>query len=178
MSTETTSQAKRAVRESVLLNPAPPERVFPLLCPVREADWLPQWKYRLVYSQSGVAELGCVFTTPNEDGPETTWIIMHHDPAKFEVAFAWVRPQMLAARLEIWLSPAGQGKTSARWRYTFTALSPAGERELEVMSAAWFEGRMRRLEKAMNHYLEHGAIATGPEWESMALWRPKAEQRG
>jgi len=155
MSTEKTLLAKRAVRESVLLNPAPPERVFPLLCPVREADWLPQWKYRLVYSQSGVAELGCVFTTPNEGGPET----------KFEVAFAWVRPQMLATRFEIRLSPAGQGQTRAHWRYTYTALSATGERELEGMDAAWFERRMRRLEKAMNYYLEHGAIIIGPEWE-------------
>ncbi len=165
MSTEKTSQGKRAVRESVLLNPAPPERVFPLLCPVREADWLPQWKYRLVYSQSGVAELGCVFTTPNEGGPETTWVVTHHDPAKFEVAFAWVRPQMLATRFEIRLSPSDQGQTRAHWRYTYTALSAAGQRELEGMDAAWFERRMRRMEKAMNYYLEHGAIITGPEWE-------------
>jgi hypothetical protein len=72
---------------------------------------------------------------------------------------------MLATRLEIWLSPAGQSNTSARWRYTYTALSAAGERELESMDVAGFEHRMRRLGKAINHYLEHGAIISAAEWE-------------
>ena len=166
-----TPQAKRVVCEFVQLNTRPPEQVFPLLCPVREAEWLPGWKYRLVYSQSGVAELGAVFTTPNlgagtapkEDGPETTWIITHYDPAKFEIAFAWVRPQMLATRLEIALAPAAQDCTRSRIRYTYTALSAEGARELESMEAT-FEQRMRRWEKAINHYLEHGTIISDAEW--------------
>ena len=165
MSTDQTTRAMRVVYELVLLNPAAPERVFPLLCPVREADWLPQWQYRLIHSQSGAAELGAIFTTPNPEGPETTWIVTHYRPAEFEIAFAWVRPEMLACRLEIFLSPAAPDSTRALWRYTYTALSPAGERELERMDAAWFKHRMRRLEAAINHYLEHGSIISGREWE-------------
>ena len=42
---------------------APPERVFPLLCPIKEYDWIPQWRCEMIYSKSGVAELGCVFKT-------------------------------------------------------------------------------------------------------------------
>lgn len=33
-----------------------PEQVFPLLCPVREADWIPGWTTDWVISESGVAE--------------------------------------------------------------------------------------------------------------------------
>jgi hypothetical protein len=159
-----TSQAKRVVCEFVQSNPKPPEQVFPLLCPVREAEWLPQWKYRLIYSQSGVAELGAVFTTPNDGGPETTWVVTHYDPTKFEIAFAWVRPQMLATRLQISLAPAGEDRTRLHIRYTYTALSPEGEREIERMEAA-FQQRMRRWERSINYYLEHGTMIPAAEWE-------------
>ena len=41
--------------------PAPPAEVFPLLCPVREHDWVEGWQAEVLHSESGVAELGCVF---------------------------------------------------------------------------------------------------------------------
>ena len=42
---------------------APPAAVFPLLCPVREADWIDGWNPLLVLSHSGLAEPDCVFVT-------------------------------------------------------------------------------------------------------------------
>ena len=53
----------RATRTFVQKLVAPPERVFPLLCPVREADWLDGWDPLAVYTDSGIAEPGCVFIT-------------------------------------------------------------------------------------------------------------------
>ena len=38
-------------------------KVFPLLCPVREADWIDGWNPVLVLTQSGFAEQDCVFIT-------------------------------------------------------------------------------------------------------------------
>src|SRR6266481_7636473 len=40
---------------------APPAKVFPLLCPVREAEWAEGWLPELVISSSGIAEGDCVF---------------------------------------------------------------------------------------------------------------------
>jgi len=37
---------------------ARPDVVFPLLCPVREAEWLDGWDYKMIYSESGVVEEG------------------------------------------------------------------------------------------------------------------------
>jgi hypothetical protein len=37
---------------------APPEEVFPLLCPVRETEWVRGWDPIVVYSHSGLAEPG------------------------------------------------------------------------------------------------------------------------
>ncbi len=99
-------EAKRVTHEFTQTNNAPPDRVFPLLCPVREADWVPGWEYRLVYSQSGIAELGCVFTTPNPDGVDSTWIVTEYEPPR-RTAFAWVWPNMIATLIEIQLEPAG-----------------------------------------------------------------------
>ena len=42
---------------------APVEKVFPLLCPVREYEWIDGWSCRLVHSESGFAEKGAIFTT-------------------------------------------------------------------------------------------------------------------
>src|SRR5208337_1423375 len=132
-----TFAAKRVSHEYTQTNDAPPEKVFPLLCPVREADWVPGWQYRLIYSESGVAEHGCVFITPNEDGTETTWIVTDYDPASFCIAFAWVNPGLVAAQIRICLSKSSEtpspghtllghtllGHTSALIRYTYTGLS-------------------------------------------------------
>ena len=163
---ENTLPAKRVVREFMQSNSGSPEKVFPLLCPVREAEWLPQWKYRTIYSKSGVAELGGVFATPNDGGQETIWIVTHYDPAKCKIAFSWIWPQVLAAQFEIALSAIGKDRSRSLWRYTYTVLSPAGTRQLDSTDAAWFEHKMRRVETALNHYLEQGTIISGPEWEN------------
>ena len=111
---------------------------IPLLCPVREADWLPGWKYRLIYSDSGVAELGCVFTTPNPPGSaapdrasaETTWIVTDYDPAAFRIAYLWINPGRVITELVIQLTRSGVEETRSHIRYRYTGLSPEGNREL------------------------------------------------
>ena len=132
--------------------------MFPLLCPVREADWLPGWKYTLIYSDSGVAEEGCVFSTPNDAGPETIWMTTHYDPAAFTIAYAWVQPGMIVTQLRISLSPAPAGKTKAHIHFSYTALSPAGNVALASYSPEWFRSRMQHWEKAINHYLRTGEL--------------------
>ena len=149
---------KRVAHEYRQHNVAPPEKVFPLLCPVREGDWAPGWKYRLVFSESGVAEPGCVFATPNEDGTETTWMVTNYDPAAFSIAFAWVNPGLVATQLMISLERHAQDTTDARIRYVYTGLSPNGNREVERYSQAWFREQMEDWEAAINHYLKTGQL--------------------
>lgn len=153
-----TFNAKRVSHEYTQTNDAPPEKVFPLLCPVREADWVPGWEYRLIYSASGVAEYGCVFSTPNDTGPETIWMTTHYDPAAFTIAYAWVEPGMIATQLRISLSPAPGGNTRARICYLYTGLSVAGNATLERYTPAWFREKMQGWEAAINHYLRTGKL--------------------
>ncbi len=157
--------AQRVIHEYTQTNSAPPEKVFPLLCPVREAEWVPGWQYRMIYSQSGVAEAGCVFATPNDDGSETVWMVTDYDPSAFRIAFAWVNPGLVAAQIRIVLTRKPQGTTEALIRYTYTGLSPAGNKEIERYDREWFQHKMRSWETAINHYLRTGKIISAPGWE-------------
>jgi hypothetical protein len=158
-------ESTRATHEYTQTNSAPPERVFPLLCPVREADWVPEWQYRIIYSQSGVAELGCVFVTPNEDGSETIWLVTDYDPAAFAIAFAWVNAGLVAAQIRIRLEAKSSQQTTAHIHYTYTGLSEQGNREVERYDHAWFQHKMQSWETAINHYLRTGKKIDAGAWE-------------
>ena len=161
----TAFNAMRVRHEYTQTNDAPPEKVFPLLCPVREADWVPDWKYRLIYSSSGVAEDGCVFTTPNDAGTETIWMVTHYDPEAYTIAYAWVEPGTIATQLRISLAPAPGGKTNAKIRYLYTGLSPAGNAALERYTPEWFQKKMQAWEAAIHHYLRKGQLIPADAWE-------------
>ncbi len=160
-------QGKRVTHEYTQNNVASPERVFPLLCPVREADWVPGWQYRLIYSESGMAEHGCVFITPNEDGSEATWVVTDYNPASFRIAFAWVNPGLVTAQIRISLSRSAEapGNSSALIRYTYTGLSVEGNREVERYDQKWFQHKMQGWEVAINHYLQTGERIDAAGWE-------------
>ena len=146
---------KRACHSYTQTIHAAPEEVFPLLCPVREHDWVPGWSTDWVLSESGIAERGCVFQTPGEDGlPAAVWVITEHDADAFHVAMVKTQPGYLVTRLEIDLAAAEGGETLATVNYKYTALGPRGEAFVDACTAEWYEGFMRGWEDAMNRYLE------------------------
>jgi hypothetical protein len=49
-------KADRIFRTNTIQVEAPPEKVFPLLCPVREYDWVEPWKCEMIYTDSGFVE--------------------------------------------------------------------------------------------------------------------------
>jgi hypothetical protein len=59
---------------------ATPEKVFPLLCPTREYDWIEHWRCQMVHSESGFAELDCVFTTDFPHVGDETWVVSVYRP--------------------------------------------------------------------------------------------------
>ena len=87
---------------------ASPSRVFPLLCPVREADWIDGWNPILVLSQSGYAEQDCVFVT-DAKVHDSIWYITRHDPARFFVEMIKITPSVTACKLTIRVRPAKPG---------------------------------------------------------------------
>ncbi len=158
-------QAAHITHEYTQTNLARPERVFPLLCPVREADWVPGWRYRLIFSQSGVAELGCIFATPNEDGSQTTWMVTEYDPVAFRIGFVWMNPGLLATQIRIRLERESGDRTTTQIQYAYTGLSERGNAEVERYDEAWFREKMQSWEAAINHYLNTGKCVVAGAWE-------------
>jgi len=133
---------------------APPHVVFPLLCPVRERDWVPGWDPAWVVSHSGLAEEDCVFATDDEHG-RSTWIITDHDPVDYRIRMYKVTPDFVVTRLDIALFPLRDNATTADVRYGFTALSPEGEAFVASRTSDWYLRFMEAWERGLNAHL-HG----------------------
>jgi hypothetical protein len=134
---------------------APAERVFPLLCPVREVDWAVGWAPRLIVSASGVAERDCVFVTPGE--PDAIWYVTRHEPQEWFVEMLKVTPEITACRLDIQLVPRGE-ECFADVRYTHTSLGPRGDAFVAAFTADYYRNFMQAWEKEINHYLTTGRM--------------------
>jgi hypothetical protein len=139
-----------------------PAEVFPLLCPVREVEWVPGWTARLVLSHSGVAEPDCVFMTPDQAASpeaEAIWTVLQHDPAAGIVEMLKVTPGFLVVRLTIVLRPREPAGCDATVTYRYTALGPAGEEYVRERTAAAYAEFMRGWENALNTFLGASARA-------------------
>jgi hypothetical protein len=135
---------------------ASPDKVFPLLCPVREAEWADGWLPELVISSSGVAERDCVFITSDKLGT-ALWYITRHEPAALFVEMLKIVPGVTACRLNIQLSEEGTG-CIANITYAHTSLGPAGDEFVARFTTEYYQKFMQAWEKALNHFLTTGRL--------------------
>ena len=139
---------------------AEPARVLPLLCPVREAEWLEGWDPLVVFSDSGVAEPGCVFVTHAEPA-DAVWVITRHEPDAGFIEMLKISPQVTACRLTIQLTPSASG-TDAEITYSHTSLGPRGDAFVAAFTEEHYREMMRNWQTRINYYLEHGrALGAG-----------------
>lgn len=141
----------RAVFTGSQTYPSPPEEVFPMLCPVREYEYLPPWECDIVYPEQGLAEAGGVFTTslPKDGGIKDVWVISRYEQVK---AIEFVRVNELRTMLyTIELERTPDNTTIARWQQTLTGLSPEGNSHVRACTqeeftevVAYIEDRLRR----------------------------------
>lgn len=151
----------RITRTFVQTIVAPPDRVFPLLCPVRETEWLEGWGdgLEILHSRSGLAEEGCVFRKTTPDGPETVWMITRHDADARAVEFVRVTTGLAATRLRIRVENTEDESSRVHIEYTATPLGDRGRAFLaETFSETAFEQNMRGWETSMNHWLRTGQL--------------------
>ena len=138
-------------------HPVPPGSVFPLLCPVRERDWLAGWDPTIVFTRSGITEPGCVFTTVGPEGALDVWTVSRHDPTQGVVEFVVVVTDLYVMTLDIALCAEPEG-TRTVWRRTFTAFTPEGKRTIKALDDEQHGKRIAHLEASINHYLETGTM--------------------
>jgi hypothetical protein len=134
---------------------AAPEVVFPLLCPVREADWIEGWDPLLVVSTSGVAERDCVFLTLAKPA-NAIWYITRHEPDSGFVEMIKIAPNVTACRLSIQLR-AVEGGCEADVTYAHTSLGRDGDAFVASFTADFYRRFMQDWESRINHYLREGS---------------------
>ena len=131
---------------------ATPQDVFPLLCPTREADWIPGWDCRLIYTDSGYAEELVMWTT-DENNPalgEAFWVFTDYQQDEYVKFVVFKDDLMLHVRIDV--KDNGDGTTSGIWRPTFTALTEQGNVMLENLPSD--EERSASLSQNISKYLK------------------------
>jgi hypothetical protein len=149
-------EAKRIERTYRQTINATPGKVFPLLCPMREAEWLDGWQYSMIYSESGLVEEGAVFSTPYEGEEDTVWIVTKHDPKKHEVAFARFTHNSRTCELRIAVKHKAENSSYVDVSYTYTSITPAGNDFIDNFTEEAFLEAVTFWEKSMNYFLETG----------------------
>ena len=133
------TNAKRVVYRVIQHLEDVPERIFPLLCPVREYDWIDGWSCAMIYAETGRAELGGIFRTAFPDLGDEIWTITRYEPP-LAIEFVRVAWNVAVVKLDIALEPDGNRRTRVRMAHTYTALS----RFLEFLCIPDSEIRMIR----------------------------------
>ena len=153
--------AKRVITHYTSYVAGSPEKTFPLLCPVREYEWIELWRGKLVYSDSGVAELDCIFTTENADlNDRETWTCSRFEPP---YAIDYVRMSShTVTRLELRLMPAGPG-TRITAGLVFTALDKAGDEYLGGLNSGTCEKHFKPCFIMLDHFLRTGTMLPAAE---------------
>ncbi len=148
--------AKRITKTHNQINCGTPDVVFPLLCPMREADWLEDWEYKMIYSESGFAEKGCVFSTPYNHYTNTLWYITVHDSQNHEIEFVRITENEIAVKISIQLTDNQNGTTTSSISYEYTSLNEKQNEWIDNESESYFNNMMNVWELSINHYIKTG----------------------
>ncbi len=132
------------------------EEVFPLLCPVREHDWLDGWQHTMLYSQSGLVEQDCVFATPYDEQRTTLWQVTRYDRLNHIIEFVRMVPATEVVKISIRLRALTTQTTETTITYQYTILDADQRENAQEKLAEDFYQAMAWWEKAINHYLQHG----------------------
>ena len=134
--------------------------VFPLFCPVREGEWLESWNPGVIYSNTGVAEPECVFTSPDRYG-SAMWLVSHYDPAARAIHMVKIAPELTACLLKIGVRTLSESGSEVSVTYSHTAISPAGKEFVDGFSEAAYSRIMAHWKAALEYFFEHGSPMPG-----------------
>ena len=149
---------KQVTFEFKQVNTASPDKVFPLLCPVREKDWLDGWDYEMIHSVTGLAEKDCVFSTFGQGQEKTIWHITQHNQVNHSIEFVRFTPNLNVVKININLEGRQDGNTETLIKYQYTGLNEDQNNFIEDELEESFTVSMQWWEKAINYYLETGEM--------------------
>mgnify|MGYP000851688843 CR=1 FL=1 len=129
------------------------EKVFPLLCPMREYDWIDGWICELVASESGFAEENCIFKCDLPIWGKETWYILN-----FETGRGWTAirtGEHISTRIDLSLNEEN-GSTIFRAEFLLTATDPEGNVQIGNFPDEFAYQFCSRLGRMLDYYIENG----------------------
>jgi len=130
------------------------DEVFPLFNPVEEPKWEPKFEPHFIYPADHTVQQGMTFKTAGRgDEKEFAWVINQYDEAAFHIQYLVFTPYRYWT-ITIDCQSMGEGKTSAKVTYEFTALEPAGIGINELHLESMYASDLSDWEHAINRYLE------------------------
>lgn len=145
--------APRTILQQKIKVNASPSNVFPLLCPVREYEWIPGWACEMIFSASGLAEENCIFTTnPGDAGGKDVWVISRYEPSQ---RLEFVRVNSLRViRYNISLTELPGEHCEMYWEQVVTSLSEEGIMWLESYTQDDFSKLILKIGDLLNKWFE------------------------
>jgi hypothetical protein len=129
---------------------APPAVIFPLLCPVREREWIEGWSGQAVHAGTGVAEPDGVFLAGPSSDPPAIYVVSRFEQDRV-IEYVVVRTQWVQ-RLALRLSPSKTG-TRLEMERVFTGLDDTGNALVLEMGEPELESRSARLIDQLRRHL-------------------------
>jgi hypothetical protein len=136
---------------------ASPSDVFPLLCPVREYDWIEGWNCRMIYSDSGFAENNCIFRTDFPRRFDEIFVVSRYEPPH-AIEFVIVSPEVYVMKMDISLRDGANGGAEVLWTNTLTGLSEKGNAFVENYGDEAYASVMGKLNGALEHFCRTGKM--------------------
>jgi hypothetical protein len=133
-----------------------PDKIFPLLCPKREYEWIETWKCDIISSESGFAEPDCIFSTHFPGDIKETWFV---DIYEKNERIQFIRfSETRVMRYSISLHDNKDGTTSALWELRIISLNDKGNMYIDNFLDEVYKTRIAALEKMLNHFLATGKM--------------------
>lgn len=149
-----TFRSKRTLQEFSGTFETTVEELFPLLCPAREADWIPEWDCELIYTDSGYAEENCIFKTEKSNPVgEGLWMFTGFKVNHYVDFVRLQEDVIMHARITV--ADNNDGTVTATWNIVTTGLTEKGNRQVDGMSETPHSGAVVKL---LDHYLKEGKM--------------------
>ncbi len=164
------------VRREVVIRGGADE-IFALACPVAELDWVDDWHFDLVYSESGRNEDNNLILEPatglavlRSAGSETYWYTTLYDTDRQRFHAVLLTRDVILGKWQFEVEDLGDGRGRLRLRITYTGLTEEGNR---IIGERGFEDRMGKMLEFLltsaKSYVETGRIFRLPRKRKMEL---------
>jgi hypothetical protein len=151
-------QARRITKQYNHQLSAPAGKVFPLLCPTREYEWIDGWSCTMIHSETGVAEDNCVFQTTFPRGVDDLFVVSRYVPEQYVIEFVVLCHDLYVLKMDVSLQEVGDNGGRMQWINTFTGLTPEGNAFIEAHAHDASDLRMSKLVEALEHYCLNGTM--------------------